>query len=141
VLGLWCALYIRLFYYVDQRYAQRIILVHHFAIVLLQISRYCVKVYILVYIYFTQSLSLSCSYHKGNTHLSLGKVKGDGDLISAQAREVVVHVELLLEFPDLVFSERRALLPRLHGQVKLERVICNKNVMLFLARLLFSHLF
>ena len=52
------------------------------------------------------------------SHLSLGQVERDGYLVSTQTRKVVMVVELVLQFPYLVFGKRRPLLARLGVEVE-----------------------
>lgn len=57
---------------------------------------------------------------EGPLYLSLGEVQVDGDLIAAEAGQVVVVGELGLQLPQLLLGERRALFAGLAAGVHLE---------------------
>lgn len=53
-------------------------------------------------------------------YLPLGEVQVDGDLVAAEAGQVVVVGELRLQLPQLLLGERRALFAGLAAGVDLE---------------------
>ena len=57
---------------------------------------------------------------KGAPYLSLRQVQVDGDLVAAEAGQIVVVGELGLQLPQLLLGERRALFPGLAAGVHLK---------------------
>lgn len=66
-------------------------------------------------------IQFSCpSLGEGPLYLPLGEVQVDGDLVAAEAGQVVVVGELGLQLPQLLLGERRALFAGLAAGVHLE---------------------